>query len=142
MGLVKALAVETKKGRERIEEEMARRKVHMRMSNGSILERELFEKLCNLTYLREGFETVKTNKGAPGIDKQTIDDFERELSANLKRLKEELEGWAYQPLPVRHVEIPKPGGGTRPLGIPCIRDRVVQTTMKMLLEPILDPLRG
>lgn len=140
MGLVKALAVETKKGRERIEEEVARRKVHMRMSNGSILEQELFEKLCNLTYLREGFETVKTNKGAPGIDKQTIDDFERELSANLKRLREDLEGWTYQPLPVRHVEIPKPGGGTRPLGIPCIRDRVVQATMKMLLEPILDPL--
>ncbi len=106
MGLVKALAVETKKGRERIEEGIARRKVPMRMSNGSIRESELFEKLCNLTCLREGFEAVTTNKGAPGIDNQTIDDFERELSANLTRLKEELEGWTYQPLPVRHVEIP------------------------------------
>ena len=81
------------------------------------------------------------NRGASGIDGQTIEAFELRLSEEIKQLQEELENWTYKPQPVRRVEIPKPdGAGVRLLGVPCIRDRVVQTAIKQLLEPILDPL--
>lgn len=111
----------------------------METSNQSIYSEGLFEKLCLKTSLREGFTAVKRNKGAPGVDKQTIEQFEERLENNLDEIKQELENWTYEPKPVRRVEIPKPGGGKRPLGIPCVRDRVVQATLKMLLEPTLDP---
>ena len=102
--------------------------------------RSLFEKLCNAEYLRQGFRAVKANKGAPGIDGVSIREFEGRLEEELAHLKKELEGWSYEPKPVRRVEIPKPGGsGVRLLGVPCIRDRVVQATLKLLLEPIIDP---
>lgn len=86
-----------------------------------------------------GFRAVKENKGSHGVDKQTITQFEEKLEHNIKVLKQELENWSYEPKPVRRVEIPKPDGGTRLLGIPCVRDRVVQATLKALLEPRLDP---
>jgi group II intron reverse transcriptase/maturase len=91
--------------------------------------------------LEQGFKAVKKNKGAPGIDAESIEDFENSLDAELSKLSSELEGWTYQPRPVRRVEIPKPGknAGVRLLGVPCTRDRVVQATLKLLLEPILDP---
>ena len=92
--------------------------------------------------LREGFKAVKKNRGAPGIDGMSrVEDFEDRLEQELKRLKWELENWRYKPQPVKRVEIPKPGkdAGVRLLGIPCVRDRVVQAALKQLLEPILDP---
>ena len=102
--------------------------------------RSLFEKLCNVEYLRQGFRAVKANRGSPGIDGVSIREFEGRLDEELAHLKKELEGWSYEPKPVRRVEIPKPGGsGVRLLGVPCIRDRVVQATLKLLLEPMLDP---
>jgi group II intron reverse transcriptase/maturase len=102
-------------------------------------EPSLFEKLCSSEYLKEGFLAVKRNRGAAGIDGVTIDDFKNNSDKELSQLSQELEGWTYNPQPVRKVMIPKPDGGERMLGIPCVRDRVVQATMKMLLEPILDP---
>ena len=101
----------------------------------------LFELLTSKWELEKGFKAVKKNKGAPGIDGVTIKDFESRLVEELSQLKNELESWTYKPKPVRRVEIPKPGkdAGVRLLGIPCIRDRVVQATLKNLLEPILDP---
>lgn len=105
-----------------------------------IEEPRLFDNLCPTLYLGVGFELVKKNKGAPGIDGVGIADFEANLDEELSRLQQELGNWTYQPLPVRRVEIPKPDGkGVRLLGIPTVRDRVVQTTLKMLLEPIFDP---
>lgn len=87
--------------------------------------RRLFEKLCDVVYLRQGFRAVKTNKGAPGIDRISVGEFEKRLKEELAHLKKDLEGWSYEPKPVRRVEIPKPGGsGVRLLGVPCIRDRV------------------
>ena len=84
---------------------------------------------------------MKKNKGSPGIDGITIAEFESRLPEELSQLKEELEGWSYKPSPVRRVEIPKPGGkGVRLLGVPTVRDRVVQATLKELLEPIFEPL--
>jgi RNA-directed DNA polymerase len=102
--------------------------------------KHLFEQLCTERTLLEGWREVKRNRGTSGSDGQTIDTFNKTLHEEIKRLKEELENWRYEPQPVRRVEIPKPDGGTRLLGVPCIRDRIVQTAMKQLLEPILEPL--
>lgn len=110
----------------------------MKEYNQSINQRYLFERLCSEEFLREGFEAVKRNRGAAGIDNETIVIFEKKLSTNINQLKVELENWTYQPNPVRRVEIPKPTGGVRLLGIPCVRDRVVQATIKMLIEPDID----
>jgi len=105
-----------------------------------IEEPRLFENLCSTFYLGVGFELVRRNRGAAGIDGVSIPDFEANVDEELSRLQQELTAWTYQPSPVRRVEIPKPGGkGVRLLGIPTVRDRVVQTTLKLLLEPIFDP---
>jgi group II intron reverse transcriptase/maturase len=91
--------------------------------------------------LSAGFSRVKKNKGSPGVDGVTIEDFGSRLREELNQLKEELESWRYKPSPVRRVEIPKPGGkGIRLLGVPTVRDRVVHATLKELLEPIFEPL--
>jgi group II intron reverse transcriptase/maturase len=105
-----------------------------------IEEPRLFENLCTNLYLGIGFILVKRNRGKPGIDGVSIADFEANLDEELSQLQQELSNWTYQPSPVRRVEIPKPGGkGMRLLGIPTVRDRVVQATLKLLLEPIFDP---
>lgn len=105
-----------------------------------IEEPRLFENLCSTFYLGIGFILVKRNRGKPGIDGVRIADFEANLDEELSLLQQELSNWTYQPSPVRRVEIPKPDGkGVRLLGIPTVRDRVVQTTLKLLLEPIFDP---
>ena len=102
--------------------------------------KHLFEQLCTDKKLLEGWREVKRNRGTSGSDGQTIEAFEARLHEEIKQLKQELESWKYEPQPVRRVEIPKPdGSGIRLLGVPCIRDRVIQTAMKQLLEPILEP---
>ncbi len=102
----------------------------------------LFEDLTNIPTLETAFKAVKRNRGSPGIDGVTVDDFALRLDEELTQLKKDLESWDYRPNPVRGVEIPKPGkhGGTRLLGVPCVRDRVVQTAIKNLLEPILEKI--
>ena len=118
-------------------------KVLSEMSGRDLLtdERRLFEDLCTTAWLEAGFRRVKKNKGSPGVDGVTIADFESRLDEELRQLKAELEGWTYKPSPVRRVEIPKPGGrGIRLLGVPTVRDRVVHATLKLLLEPIFEPL--
>lgn len=101
----------------------------------------LFDRLCTREVLYRGYELVKRNKGAPGIDGQTLNAFESRLEEELSQLKEELLNWTYKPKAVKRVEIPKPGRqkGVRKLGIPCVRDRVVQASVKRLIEPILEP---
>ncbi len=101
----------------------------------------LFERLCSMEYLKAGFKAVKRNKGAPGADGVTVEEFDSRLKQELEHLSRDLKSWNYKPGPVLRVEIPKPGkdAGMRLLGIPCVRDRVVQATLKQLLEPILDP---
>lgn len=101
----------------------------------------LFEELCAMDVLRAGFKAVKKNKGSPGIDGMSVEDFEANLDKELAQLSKELESWSYKPKPVRRVEIPKPGSNEkRNLGVPCVRDRVVQSALKQLLEPIFEPL--
>ncbi len=113
----------------------------MREQSLFVDERSLFEKLCDLANLGTGFEHVRRNGGSPGIDGVNIEQFQSQLDEELARLKNDLESWRYKPAPVRRVEIPKPGKGkgVRLLGVPCVRDRVVHATLKLLLEPIFDP---
>ena len=87
----------------------------------------------------EAFKRVKANQGAAGVDGQSIADFEANLSNNLYKLWNRLSSGSYFPPPVKRVEIPKASGGTRPLGIPTVADRVAQEIVRRYLEPILDP---
>jgi len=113
----------------------------MRQRSLFVDERSLFEKLCDLKHLEAGFKAVRKNGGSPGIDGVTIKEFQNRLPEELAQLQTEIASWNYKPSPVRRVEIPKPGkgAGVRLLGVPSTRDRVVHATLKLLLEPILDP---
>jgi RNA-directed DNA polymerase len=100
----------------------------------------LFEKICDISTLKNAFKYVKKNKGAPGIDGITIEEYETNLKEELRQLRQEVESWSYKPTPVKRVEIPKPNGkGTRNLGIPIVKDRVLHMAIKQVLEPILEP---
>jgi len=88
----------------------------------------------------EAYKQVKANRGAAGVDGQSIEDFDRDLSKNLYRIWNRMCSGSYFPPPVRRVDIPKgDSGGTRPLGIPTVSDRIAQTVVKRHLEPILEP---
>jgi len=88
----------------------------------------------------EGFKRVKANQGAAGVDGQSIAEFEANLSGNLYKLWNRMSSGSYFPPPVRRVDIPKADGGTRPLGIPTVADRIAQEVARRYLEPILEPL--
>lgn len=88
----------------------------------------------------EAWRRVKANRGAAGIDEETLRDFERRLKDNLYRLWNRMSSGSYMPPPVRTVAIPKAGGGERKLGIPTVADRVAQMVVKMQLEPVIEPL--
>jgi RNA-directed DNA polymerase len=99
----------------------------------------LIDKVYSRGNLMRAFARVKANKGAAGIDRQTIEMFERNLGANLERLVTELENGSYRPQALRREWIPKDGSKEmRPLGIPTVRDRVVQTALRAVLEPIFE----
>jgi hypothetical protein len=82
---------------------------------------------------------VKANRGAAGVDGVSLAAFEQNLKGNLYKIWNRMSSGSYHPPPVRLVEIPKDTGGTRPLGIPTISDRVAQTVAKMVLEPLVEP---
>lgn len=99
----------------------------------------LMDKVCSLDNLRSAFAKVKRNDGSPGVDHQTIEMFEHDLETNLRHLAERLEVGDYRPLAIKRVWIPKPGSHEqRPLGIPTVRDRVVQGALRNALEPIFE----
>jgi RNA-directed DNA polymerase len=99
----------------------------------------LYDKIYREDMLEHAYRLVRANQGAPGVDGQTFAMIEAVgLDRWLAGLREELRSKTYKPQPVRRVMIPKPGGGERPLGIPTIRDRVVQAAVKLVLEPIFE----
>lgn len=99
----------------------------------------LIDKVYALPNLYAAWAEVKANKGAAGVDHQTIEDYERDLDANLNKLAAQLCDGSYVPQAVRRVWIPKPGSREdRPLGIPTVHDRVVQTALRNAIEPIFE----
>jgi len=86
------------------------------------------------------FDKVKANKGAHGVDEQSIESFERNLKDNLYKIWNRLSSGSYFPKPVRAVEIPKKNGGTRLLGVPTVEDRVAQMVAKLYFEPQVEPI--
>jgi RNA-directed DNA polymerase len=85
-------------------------------------------------------EAVTRNKGAAGIDRMTTKELEKHLQAHWEKIRAKLLAGTYVPSPVRRVEIPKPSGGTRMLGIPTVQDRFIQQMMLQVLTPIFDPM--
>jgi RNA-directed DNA polymerase len=99
----------------------------------------LFVHVCKVETLEEAYKLAKKNNGAPGIDGVTFEQIEEQGKEQfLMQLKEELEEETYQPLRNRRTEIPKPNNKVRILGIPAIRDRVVQGALRLVLEPIFE----
>jgi RNA-directed DNA polymerase len=88
----------------------------------------------------EVYQRVKANKGAAGVDGQSIEDFEQDRDRNLYRIWNRMSSGSYFPPPVRAVEIPKSGGGVRVLGVPTVADRVAQTVAAMYLERKVEPI--
>lgn len=103
-------------------------------------EDSLMKKMVTSDNLNSAYKRVRRNKGAAGIDGMTTDDLGQHLKENKLALIEQLLNGTYQPHPVRRVEIPKPGGGMRLLGIPTVTDRFVQQAMLHILTPIFEPL--
>ncbi len=99
----------------------------------------LIDKVYRRDNLEAAFRKVRSNRGRSGVDRVTIEMFENQLDENLERLSEGLRKGTYRPQSIMRVEIPKPGSTeTRPLGIPTVRDRVVQTALRNVLEPIFE----
>jgi retron-type reverse transcriptase len=88
----------------------------------------------------DAYQRVKANRGAAGVDGESLAAFETDLKGNLYRIWNRMSSGSYFPPPVRLVEIPKETGGTRPLGVPTVADRVAQTVVKMVLEPLVEPV--
>lgn len=88
----------------------------------------------------EAYQRVKANKGAAGVDGQSVEQFEQDLINNLYRLWNRMSSGSYFPPPVKAVEIPKASGGVRILGIPTVADRIAQTVVAMYLERLVEPV--
>ena len=102
-------------------------------------EQHLLEQILATENMELALKRVKANKGAPGIDGVTIDQFPDKFRPLWDDIRASLATGTYQPKPVLRVEIPKPTGGTRPLGIPTVLDRLIQQSIAQVLTPIFDP---
>ena len=101
---------------------------------------DLLEKILEKGNLNRAFKRVKANKGAPGVDGMTIDETLQWLREHNHELVDRIRRGKYTPKPVRRVEIPKPDGGVRKLGIPTVTDRTIQQAMAQQMIPIYEPL--
>ena len=99
----------------------------------------LLERILSVENVRKAWERVRANKGAPGIDNVSVDEFPERFRSQWHEIRKSLLAGTYLPSPVKRVEIPKATGGTRPLGIPRILDRLIQQSISQVLGPIFDP---
>jgi RNA-directed DNA polymerase len=100
---------------------------------------DLMEQICDPKNLTRAYRRVRSNKGKPGVDGMTVHELADWLREHHEALTASLRDETYRPEPVRGVQIPKPGGGQRQLGIPVVVDRLVQQAILQVLEPIFDP---
>jgi len=100
---------------------------------------QLMEEVCERENLQRAWQRVRRNKGGPGVDGMTIDDTRDYLSEHWPDIRSQLLHGTYQPLPVKRVEIPKPDGGVRKLGVPCVVDRLIQQALLQVLQAGWDP---
>ena len=98
----------------------------------------LWGKICSNHNLKLAWNKVKENKGSPGVDSITLEEFEKNLENNLNLLQNELENGDFKPLPVLRIYLDKEDGTRRPIGIPPVRDRVVQQALHSVLSPIFE----
>lgn len=117
-----------KKLSEQMEKEMAQHE-----------EVRLWERIFSRHNLFQALEKVKANRGAPGVDGMTVEELPEHLKANWERIRTKLEAGTYQPSPVRRVEIPKPNGGIRKIGIPTVQDRLIQQAIHQALSMEYEP---
>lgn len=103
------------------------------------LAHDLMEAVVAAGNMRDALRKVRSNKGSPGVDGMTVGQLEAHLREAWPKLREELLSGGYRPSPIRRVDIPKPDGGTRQLGIPTVVDRLVQQSLLQVLEPLYDP---
>lgn len=101
---------------------------------------ELLEKILDDDNIRLAKKRVYANKGASGVDGVTVEELEEYLAKNWKSIKEQIRARRYRPQPVRRVEIPKPNGGVRKLGIPTVIDRTIEQAITQILSPIFEPM--
>jgi RNA-directed DNA polymerase len=100
---------------------------------------QLMEEVCDGENLQSAWKRVQRNQGSPGVDGMTIDDARDFLREHWPGVRSQLLEGTYQPQPVKRVEIPKPDGGTRKLGVPCVVDRLIQQAMLQVLQERWDP---
>ena len=113
--------------------------VAKRTPESPALEERLMEEMCERENLERAWKRVRENKGSPGVDGMTIDDSVAYLREHWPTIREQLLAGTYQPQPVKRVEIPKPDGGVRKLGIPCVVDRLIQQALLQVLQKRWDP---
>jgi len=104
-----------------------------------IEEESLLEKVLNRVNVLAAYKRVQSNGGAAGIDGMTVDELMPFCQKNWTRIRQELLDGKYRPQPVRKIDIPKPDGGTRTLGIPTVMDRMIQQSLLQVLQPQWDP---
>src|SRR5437868_4743626 len=105
----------------------------------SAVTEQLMEEVCNRENLVRAWKRVRQNKGGPGVDGMTIDDAKDYLREHWPSIRSQLLAGTYQPQPVKRVEIPKPDGGVRKLGVPCVVDRLIQQALLQVLQKQWDP---
>jgi hypothetical protein len=103
------------------------------------VDQALMERVVEYANVLAALKRVRQNQGSPGVDGMTVGELPQHLTANWRVIREQLLAGRYQPQPVKRVEIPKPGGGTRQLGIPTVLDRLIQQCLLQVLTPMFDP---
>ena len=110
--------------------------VARRRSESPASTEHLMEVICQRDNVLKSFKRVKANRGSPGVDGMTVDELGEHLETHWPEIRDQLLGGQYKPQPVKRVEIPKPNGGVRKLGVPTALDRLIQQAVFVLRSPL------